>query len=82
MSETGIKKASSLSSDQLHIKKWCDRTLVRLQEIKESSEPASLKYVRASIDIYFLLQEMAATYLTEDEQTVLRQAMELYMNLQ
>lgn len=68
--------------EQQPIDVWVDRTLKRLQEISASSQEPKEKRLRASVDVCLLLQEIAATCLSESVQAGVNQTVALYMNLE
>ncbi len=67
--------------DQEHIQKHITWTIERLQEIQ--TEPGSLaqKQARASVNLCFLLQEIAATSFPLDTQTEVTKLTVLFMNM-
>ncbi len=71
-----------MDENQHHIHAWVERTLTRLREIEASQEDARAKRLRASVNVCFLLQEMATTYLPRETQAGIHHLVVLYLKLE
>lgn len=67
---------------QRRITMCIDRTHKRLCELDARLQDPREKRIRASVNMCLLLQELAATYVSEDAQAEINQLVMLYQNLE
>lgn len=67
--------------DQEHIQKHITWTIERLQEIQAESGSIAQKQARASVNLCFLLQEIAATSFPLDAEAEVTKLVGLFMNM-